>query len=112
MAAYSVLAVALLLNFREIQQLALATHPDKNPNNEEATQQFQRISEAYHVLESHFDKSTHEDGYTGPFGAYDDEEDDGDGDFVGGFFLDLEDLQFYLSVVCYLLLEIALLILA
>lgn len=34
-------------------QLALRTHPDKNQGNAEATAQFQRLSEAYTVLQSH-----------------------------------------------------------
>lgn len=35
------------------RQLALRTHPDKNQGNAEATAQFQRLSEAYTVLQSH-----------------------------------------------------------
>lgn len=34
-------------------QLALRTHPDKNQGDAEATAQFQRVSEAYTVLQSH-----------------------------------------------------------
>lgn len=77
-------------------QLALTTHPDKNPDNEGATQQFQQISEAYHALASHLDSSTHRHEYADPFDEYDDEDDDDDD---GYFFYDLEDLQFYLWVV-------------
>jgi len=79
-------------------QLALTTHPDKNPDNEGATQQFQQISEAYHVLATYLDKSAHRHEYADPFDPYDDDEDyDDDG---GGFFVfDLEELEFYLWVV-------------
>lgn len=38
---------------KENTQLALRTHPDKNQGNAEATAQFQQISEAYTVLQSH-----------------------------------------------------------
>lgn len=38
-------------------QLALRTHPDKNPENEAATAEFQRLSEAYNVLLKHLDRS-------------------------------------------------------
>lgn len=39
-------------------QLALSTHPDKNPGNADATAQFQIVSEAYNILVKHLDKST------------------------------------------------------
>jgi len=93
-----------MLKFREPSQLALTTHPDKNPDNEEATQQFQQISEAYHVLATYLDKAAHRHEYADPFDSYDDDEDyyyydDDDGDDGGYFFYDLEELQFYLWVV-------------
>lgn len=91
---------AWLLKFCEPSQLALTTHPDKNPDNEEATQQFQQISEAYHVLATYLDKSAHRHEYADTFDSYDDDEDYYDDDDDGGFFFyDLEDLQFYLCVV-------------
>ncbi|KAI0340080.1 hypothetical protein BDW22DRAFT_1421855 [Trametopsis cervina] len=40
------------------KQLALKTHPDKNPDNVDATAQFQRISEAYNALLKYLDTST------------------------------------------------------
>ena len=90
-----------MLKFREPSQLALTTHPDKNPDNEDATQQFQQISEAYHVLATYLDKSAHRHEYADPFDSYDDDEDyyDDDDDDGGYFFYDLEELQFYLWVV-------------
>ncbi|KAI0093677.1 hypothetical protein BDY19DRAFT_989230 [Irpex rosettiformis] len=39
------------------KQLALKTHPDKNPGDENATVQFQRIGEAYNALLKYLDKS-------------------------------------------------------
>ncbi|KAI0670426.1 hypothetical protein C8Q78DRAFT_1079393 [Trametes maxima] len=55
------------------KQLALKTHPDKNPGDTNATAQFQRLSEAYNVLLKQLDRSaspprrpahTHAHGHT------------------------------------------------
>lgn len=38
-------------------QLALKTHPDKNPNDPDATVQFQQVSSAYNLLLKYLDTS-------------------------------------------------------
>lgn len=86
-------------------QLALVTHPDKNPDNEEATQQFQQISEAYHVLATYLDNSGHIHEYADPFDGYNSDNDDYDLDGGGYYSLNFEDLQFYLWVLCCPLFE-------
>ena len=48
-------------------QAALRTHPDKNPDNPDATAEFQRVGEAYHLLNKHLGES----GFD-----YDEEEED------------------------------------
>lgn len=105
MTAYKLRFAVQPLELDEITQLALTTHPDKNPDNEEATQQFQQISEAYHLLVTHFDKSDQRHEYAGPFDEYDDGDDDYDGDGGIYVFLDPRDLEFYLWVVFHPLFE-------
>ncbi|OSD01559.1 hypothetical protein PYCCODRAFT_484974 [Trametes coccinea BRFM310] len=60
--AYSVLGLeqgaSLEIVKSTYKQLALKTHPDKNPGDEDATAQFQRLSEAYNVLLKTLDRSS------------------------------------------------------
>jgi curved DNA-binding protein CbpA len=96
-------------------QLALSTHPDKNPGNADATAQFQKVSEAYNILVKHLDKSTRpprERPSRGPRGGafgfsfgsygrdYDDEDDDGSDDYYDEDDYDdeEEDIGFYMYV--------------
>lgn len=92
---FTSLTAGRLLKISEPSQLALTTHPDKNPDNEAATQQFQQISEAYHVLATHLDKPAHQHEYSDPFDAYDDDNYEDDGDY----FSDFQKLRFCLWVV-------------
>ncbi|KAJ3814935.1 hypothetical protein F5876DRAFT_26934, partial [Lentinula aff. lateritia] len=59
--AYSVLGleegVSLEVVKNTYKQAALRTHPDKNPDNPDATAEFQRVGEAYNLLLKHLDTS-------------------------------------------------------
>ncbi|KAF8831174.1 hypothetical protein HHX47_DHR1000106 [Lentinula edodes] len=59
--AYSVLGleegVSLEVVKNTYKQAALRTHPDKNPDNPDATAEFQRVGEAYNILLKHLDTS-------------------------------------------------------
>ncbi|KAJ3530392.1 hypothetical protein NMY22_g8590 [Coprinellus aureogranulatus] len=73
--AHAVLGLEQGCTFEEARasyrKAALRTHPDKNPDNPQATAEFQRIGEAFHVLSKHlsdptdsdYDFSDDEDGY-------------------------------------------------
>ena len=90
-------------------QLALKTHPDKNPGDEDATAQFQKVSQAYNVLVKHLDRSsapshTHSHNHYHPFGYeegdyYDDDDDDDydydDDDLYDDYEDAFEEMEFY-----------------
>jgi hypothetical protein len=71
----------------KIIQLALKTHPDKNPGDPEATERFQELSAAYNLLQKHLDPS-----YENNFNEDCDYDIFGDSD-------DEEPLDFYLFVI-------------
>ncbi|KAF8350567.1 hypothetical protein F5887DRAFT_1126209 [Amanita rubescens] len=66
--AYAVLGLTQGCPLDEVKsryrQVALRTHPDKNPDNPDATVEFQRVSEAYRIISAHAD-SENEDGFCG-----------------------------------------------
>ncbi|TBU50732.1 DnaJ domain-containing protein [Dichomitus squalens] len=88
------------------KQLALKTHPDKNPDDADATAQFQKISQAYNTLVRHLDRSSapshgHSHGHYHPFGYDDDDDYDDEYDYdyededYDDYEDDYEDMEFY-----------------
>ena len=63
----------------------MKTHPDKNPGNEAATSEFQRLSEAYNLLLKHLDRSA-PPPRSYPFAPFDDDYDDEYDDSEDGYY--------------------------
>lgn len=93
----------------------MSTHPDKNPDNADATAQFQKVSEAYNILVKHLDRSSRparEHTSRGPprgfgfspfgggpsFGDYDDIDDESDDEYYDEDDYDdeEEDMAYYM----------------
>ncbi|KAF8077828.1 hypothetical protein FPV67DRAFT_1463152 [Lyophyllum atratum] len=74
--AYSVLGLEQGASLEVVKsaykQIALRTHPDKNPDNPSATEEFQKISHGYRILLKHLDKI--------------DDSDDSDSDFESEYY--------------------------
>ncbi|KAG1772803.1 DnaJ-domain-containing protein [Suillus occidentalis] len=92
--AYSILGLQEDATLEEVKsayrQHALRTHPDKNPNNADATAQFQAVGDAYTVLQRHLDphagsRRMHNHGMDDNEDEFDDYE-----DYAGDFY-DSED---------------------
>lgn len=57
-------------------QVALRTHPDKNPDNPNATVEFQRVSEAYRIISTHVDSEGDDDLWDDYDNYYDSDDDE------------------------------------
>jgi len=69
MSLYDVLGVERGASTAEIRKayrkMALASHPDKNPDDPEAKQRFVRVAEAYEVLGDEAKRARYDSGGTG-----------------------------------------------
>ncbi|KAJ8519514.1 hypothetical protein ONZ45_g3589 [Pleurotus djamor] len=84
--AFQVLGLEEGISFEIVKstykQLALKTHPDKNPDDLEATARFQRLGEAYRVLQKHFEpRASHPSRYYHGESGDDDDYFDDDSDY-------------------------------
>ncbi|KAG5638279.1 hypothetical protein H0H81_000925 [Sphagnurus paluster] len=84
--AYAILGLEQGSSLEEVKsaykQVALRTHPDKNPDNPSATQKFQKVSEAYRILLKTLDRSNEADDSDSEYEYGDYEEDDGYMDYI------------------------------
>ncbi|KAF9469189.1 DnaJ domain-containing protein [Collybia nuda] len=71
------------------KQKALSTHPDKNPDDPDATAEFQRVSEAYRTLSKHLERASRN---TYDSAGYSSDEYDSDDDYSSD---DMADMYYF-----------------
>lgn len=78
----------------------MSTHPDKNPDDPDATAQFQQVSEAYNVLSKHLDRNSRPTLDRHSRGAFGYDEDDEDYEYSSDEYYDEDyeddEMDFYM----------------